>query len=82
MTLCKAIALLASDKAQEAQTILIPLTQIGKGYTQPFSEWYLALAYLKQGNLTACHIWLEKIMAMPNHPYKQEAQLLSTQLSK
>ncbi len=82
LSLCKATALLASDKAQEAQTILTALTQNGKGYTQPFAEWYLALAYLKQGNLTTCHIWLEKIIAMPNHPYKQEAHRLTTQLSK
>ena len=82
LTLCKATALLASDKAPDAQTILTALTQKGKGYTQPFSEWYLALAYLKQGNLTPCHIWLEKILKIPNHPYKQEAQLLSTQLSR
>lgn len=76
LTLCKATALLAIDKPQAAQELLKNLAQNGKGYPQPFAEWYLALAYLKQGNRAECRVWIEKIKASAQHPFKDNAKAL------
>jgi predicted Zn-dependent protease len=73
LTLCKATALLAIDKPQAAQELLKNLAQNGKGYPQPFAEWYLALAYLKQGNLAESRVLMEKIKATAGHPFKADA---------
>ncbi len=80
LALCKATALLAIDKPQAAQEMLKNLAQNGKGYPQPFAEWYLALAYLKQGNQAEYRVLLDKIIAAPNHPYRANAQELSKEL--
>jgi tetratricopeptide (TPR) repeat protein len=77
LTLCKATALLATDKPQAAEELLKTLAQNGKGYPQPFAEWYLAMVYLQQGNRAECRVWLDKIIATPNHPYRTNAQELS-----
>ncbi len=76
LTLCKATALLATDKPQAAQALLKTLAQNGKGYAQPFAQWYLALAYLKQGNVVESRVWIEKIKATVGHPFKTDAEAL------
>jgi hypothetical protein len=80
LSLYKANAFLAATKTNEAMNILTDLSANGKGYTKAFSEWYLALAYLKQGNKATCISVVQKIMTYPHHPFFKEAKQLSIDL--
>jgi hypothetical protein len=77
LTLYKANAFLAINHTSEANALLTQLSTNGKGYTQPFAEWYLALAYLKEKRVSACQALLIKIKATPNHPFVKEAEKLN-----
>jgi hypothetical protein len=73
LALSKATALLYNNNIQEAQSILIALTQNGKDFTKEYAEWYLALSYLKDHKTDESRALLQKIHAQSAHKFYREA---------
>ena len=73
LTFYRGVALLADGRAHVAATIFEQLLQENAlpGLNQP-TEWYIALAYLKEGAIEKARIHLEDIAASPDH-YRRRA---------
>jgi hypothetical protein len=73
-------AYLGIGNSEKAITILLNIAANNANTHKDSAEWYLALAYLKQGNTAECRKWLEKIKANPNNVYKKRANELAEKL--
>lgn len=67
------IAHLALGETEPAKEALI---QAREGGFQPTSMWYLALTYLKTGDLELSESLMEDIVADADHPYRTQAAAL------
>jgi hypothetical protein len=75
-----AIGLLKNNKTDEATKKLSNLAQRPANQWQEAAEWYLALAYLKKGQLKSTTKLVKLIEANPDHRYSLQAMKLAKQL--
>ena len=81
LLLFKSNAYLALDSTTQALNLLTKLTAQSKGDTKGFSEWYLALIYLKQQRIPECQALLKNVIASPpNQKYLELAEVLQQAL--
>jgi tetratricopeptide (TPR) repeat protein len=73
-------AYLGSGKPEKAIPILLNIAADNTNIHKESADWYLALAYLKQGNISECRNWLEKIKAHTTNVYKKRANDLAQKL--
>ena len=80
-TFYHALSLLGNQQGGEAIPILQAVIQQAdaRGVTQP-AEWYLALAYLQDGQQEMALETLNRITGQPNHEMNQRAEMLKAEL--
>lgn len=81
LQLRQGISLLQRQQLQPAITQLQPIAQGLPGHWRASAQWYLALAYLKNGQPTQTDSLLAIITGSNGHPYQLEAQQLTNQLA-
>ncbi len=79
--LYKGIALLKAGKAAEAGACLQRPARHMKETVSNASEWYLALAYLRKGEIAQAEYMFHKIAETEIHPYQDEAEVVYQQLT-
>lgn len=71
-----AICYLETDKASKAIPLLENTNQNAEGLFQEVAEWYLALAYLKEGKFQSSKGILTNIQNQEDHLYFDQAKIL------
>lgn len=66
---------LQEEEASQAVQLLSELVQTDFPLQQE-AQWYLALAYMQQNQSEQAARWLQRILAVPDHPYQKEAKQL------
>jgi hypothetical protein len=73
-------AYLGIGESGKSIPILLKIAENSTNTHKEAAEWYLALAYLKQGNVSECSNWLAKIKAHTKETYKDRANKLIDKL--
>lgn len=75
-----ALSLLQTKRIAEAIPLLESISKDPEARYQEAAQWYLALAFLKQGNRTAAEEGIHLILSLPDHRYRDQAQALQEEL--
>ena len=76
----QAIALLAQQSYEEAESMLIQISKDKSNRFQKAAEWYLALTSLKLKKNQAFEVILKKIIIEADHPFHENAKSLDMEL--
>ena len=81
-TFYRAQALMAGSQVKQAIPLLKGMVAGQQTVFTQSAQWYLLLAYLQQQNTAAAQQQANQILAVPQHAYTQQTQLLLQQLNQ